>query len=241
MNKIALIGSSDFLNTTLFDILKDSEFKVDRYDPDSPILADPSVLKAYDIIVVDTNLYKEADEGFFTFLLSIKDFLLAGAENSIHRIFPESSSHIGDNMSPEDIIARINSIIYKNSDIKDRPVRKTPRIVTNIDVEYESHGMYHKSKLINLSANGAFISSLNPLPYGSLLKLTFHLNGKETRIEAVGRVIYNIGYNLDNGLITQPGSTDKRIIAMPGMGVFFEEISEAHRQAIKSFIESNLY
>ncbi|GMT49885.1 MAG: hypothetical protein IEMM0008_1424 [bacterium] len=236
---IALVGSTKFFKTTLFDILKESDFEVDRYDVDSINLKDKP-LQGYDVVIISANLSKNVEEEeLFSFLLSSKGFLLADANINKLGSFTDSTSYIDDCMSPEEILSRINTIIYKRTSA--RPARNTPRMTTNVDVEYEFEGQYYKSKILSISKNGAFIRSLNPLPEGSLIKLQISLPLRDKKIGAVGRVLYSIVCDLANGIITQKDSCEKKIIALPGMGISFEEISEVEIEAIMSYIDLNLF
>ncbi|MBI5632730.1 MAG: hypothetical protein HZA15_04565 [Nitrospirae bacterium] len=50
-----------------------------------------------------------------------------------------------------------------------------------------------------------------------------------------------IGYDLDRGIISYPSSADRKIIAMPGMGIFFESISDKDREAIRIFVKGKVF
>lgn len=239
ITNIALVGSTEFFKTTLLDILKESNFEVDQYDVDSINLKDKP-LQGYDVVIISANLFKDVREDeLFSFLLSSKGFLLADDNISNLESFTDSISYIDGNMSPEEILSRVNTVIYKGAGI--RPARNNPRITMNIDVEYEFEGKHHKSKILSLSKNGAFISSLNPLPEGSKIKVQISIPMRDKKIKAVGRVLYSVVCNLANGIITQNGSCEKKVIALPGMGISFEKISNVDMEAIMFHIGLNLF
>jgi|Deesub1362A_J573_1020465.scaffolds.fasta_scaffold00077_56 hypothetical protein len=218
--KIVLIGSTKFLKTTLFELLKESDFDVTLFEGD---LTDAKKLSDYDVIIVDDAFTSGKDEeSFFKLLLSTTGFLIVDSK-----------------MSPEEILSRVNNIVYRKAGTKGLPIRSSPRITVNIDVEYVFQEKHYKSIIQTLSAKGAFITTLNPPPKGSRLKLSFSLPQGKNKIEAVGKVLYSIGYDLNRGIISHPASQDKKIIALPGMAVFFEEISEPDARSIMEFIEQN--
>jgi hypothetical protein len=74
-----------------------------------------------------------------------------------------------------------------------------------------------------------------------VIDASFSLQEGGRTIRTVCRVLYSIGYDLDRGIIKHPSSSGKKIIAMPGMGVVFETISEEDRESIRRFVDENLF
>lgn len=228
--KLALIGRNNFTRTALFGILSESDFEVDVLDTDAVEFSHPDRFADYAVVIVEMELGKGKEEEFFAFLLSLKGFLLVNPECSIADISIGTPRYIDRFTTPEEIITKINDIIFSKSN-----QRHAPRVGVNIDVEYEFQGNRYKSRIQNLSRNGAFIGTLNPPDKNSLIKISFAL--PECKIETEGRVVYRIGYNLEKGIISHPGSTDKKITAMPGMGIVFETMPEQTRIVIQTFLE----
>ena len=90
----------------------------------------------------------------------------------------------------------------------------------------------------DLSDNGAFIMTLAPPPREIKIAARFTLPGAQHGVVATGRAVYNIRYNLDQNIIAHPSSRDKKIIALPGFGCTFDEMTDADRGAIRKFLMS---
>lgn len=231
--KIALLGRSDFFRFTLFNLLRENGFVIEVIElPDLQNVNAPE----YDLLIMSADLAAEGgEEAFFRLLFSAKDFLLVGGETE------PPPSFINYLMSTEEVIARINGIIYaRKAGIEGLPVRSSPRVSVNVDVHYESGGLLHKSTIQTLSARGAFIATLRPLARDCRLGLSFELPGAGM-IEAKARVLYRIEYDLEKGIIAHPGAEGKKIAAIPGMAVFFEEISEKDSASIRAFVEGKTF
>jgi hypothetical protein len=234
LGKIALLGSTPFFEGMLPGILKDSGYEVDFFKAatiDEKII---SRFYNYSLLILSADLVEKlAEEDFFSCVLATRGFLVAESGDRISGSFPGGAEHISHTMSPEEIIFKVNNIVYRSHN-----VRKSHRVTVNIDVEYECQERWYKSKITTISLFGLFISTLNPLQNNARIRLAFFLPPEGRKIEATGRVLYSIGYNLLKGIISHPESSDKKIIAHPGMGVFFENLSEADRETLRVFIET---
>ncbi len=233
---VGLVGSTRFFQTTLVDILKESDFDVDLHETDSINIKDTSIRKKYDLVIISKDLAIGVEEELFDFLLSTKGFLLVDETDELIKPSVEPPFYINNLMGPEEIISRVNNVIYGKAGKGGRSTRRSPRVKVNILVEYRFEGKRYTSKIKNLSVYGAFISSLNPPPKDSLIEMSFKIPNTEERIETTGRILYRIGFNLNRGIISHPISTDKKIIALPGIGISFEKISKKDRETLKSFI-----
>lgn len=234
LGKIALLGSTPFFERMLPGILKDSGYQVDLFEAATIDEKNISRFHNYSLLILSADLVETlAAEDFFSCVLATRGFLIAESGDCISRSFPGGAEHISHTMSPEEIIFKVNNIVYRSNN-----ERKSPRVTVNIDVEYECQGKRYKSKITTISLFGLFISSLNPLQNNARIKLAFFLPREGKKIEATGRVLYSIGYNLLKGIISHPESSDKKIIAHPGMGVFFEDLSEADWKTLQAFIDT---
>jgi hypothetical protein len=228
--------SDDFCRKTLAGILHDAGFEVHELPVSKTTLKDHALLEPYDLIILNNDMVEGVEEEVFSFILAAKGFLLVDAALNRDDFPAASSRYVNPSMSPEEIVSRANSVVFRQKDI-----RKSPRISVNIVVEYVWQQKRFQSDLQNLSMSGAFIASLNPLPRDAVIDASFSLQEGGRTIRTVCRVLYSIGYDLDRGIIKHPSSSGKKIIAMPGMGVVFETISEEDRESIRRFVDENLF
>ncbi len=233
---MGLMIADDYCAKTLAQILAEADFEVDFPKIDVSTVQDASVLDPYDLVILNNDVAQSMEEGVFSLILSARGFLLIDSARNIVDFSTSSSRYINLYMSPEEIVSRVNSVLFQYKNI-----RKSPRISVNFDVEYYCGGSCFQSNVQNLSQNGAFIASLNPPSKSALITAYFSLPGREKTIKAVGRVLYSIGYDLERGIISHPSSVERKIIAMPGMGIFFETISDEDREAIRIFVEEKVF
>jgi len=229
--RIALIGASDQMKNKLVNLLRDNNFHVDLYDtiPINPA-ADRN-LHAYDAVIANSNFAAVMKEdAILNALLTATGFLIY-EEYASPGGGPSFLLHSG--MSPEDIITKINNVVYLNTN-----TRKSIRLRVNFPVEYEYEGKSYQSTIQDVSENGAFILTLVPPSTGTEITVRFTIPGEQISTTAIGRVRYSIICNLDQRIIAHPASHEKKIISLPGVGIRFEQISDKDREAIKNFIES---
>lgn len=236
IGRVGLLIADAFCTATLSQILAEADFDVDSLMIDISDIRDASVIDPYDIVILNTDVARNMEEGVFSLILSARGFLLVDSARNIADFSASSARYINPYMSPEEIVSRVNSVLFQHKNI-----RKSPRINVNFNVEYYSEGIWFQSTMQNLSQNGAFIASLNPPAKHALVTAYFSLPGGKAAIKAVGRVLYSIGYDLELGIISHPSSADRKIIAMPGMGIVFETISEEDREAIRIFVEEKVF
>ena len=229
--RIALVGESEYMRTRLADILRSSGFDVDLRVPADAASVFDRRLHAYDLIIVSTDMTIKLEENkLFESMMDTRAFLILD-ENSVIQ-GREQSFLIHPEMSPEDIMATVNNLIFLSSN-----QRKSPRIKVSLPVEYECEGRLSRSTILDIGENGLFISTLAPPLAGALISIRFALPGRKEDIMARGHVAYSIGYDLDRSIIPHPSSPDRKIIAMPGMGIVIDEMSEEHRTAVRTFIQ----
>jgi len=232
-SRIALLGANTFMKTRLADILRQGDFSVDLYDSNTiPSLLDER-LYTYHMVIASADLAAGWDEdAMINSSMAARGFLVF--EDQEHAWDKEPSFLIHTGMSPEEIIAKVNGVLFLNSNM-----RKTPRVKFNQRVEYGYEGNHCQSTLQDISESGVFISTLAPPPVGTKISLHFSLPGGRD-IAVDGYVVYCIAYNLERNIISHPSSRTKKIIGLPGMGVVFDNISEEDRTAIRAFIKNNL-
>lgn len=229
--RIALFGTSESLKVWLADLLRKSGFEVDHYAPDAvPSLFD-ACLDAYKLVIASTDVAARLEEETaITASLVAQGFLVFDDQVKQWDREPAFLLHAG--MGPEEIIAKINTVLYLNSQL-----RKSRRFRLNQPVEYEHNGHHYHSTLQDISENGAFIITLLPPPAHETIIIRFCLPGGN-EIIATCRVLYSINCDFEHSIITHPASRKKKIVALPGIGVQFEQMPEADRKAIREFIKS---
>jgi len=231
--RIALIGASEQMRKKLVNLLQNNNCTVDLYDPVNMSSLVDYNLHTYDVIIANSSLAAVLKEDtIFNALLTAAGFLIF-EEKSVQG-GPEPPFLIHAGMSQEDIIAKINNIVYLNTN-----TRKSTRMKVNLPVEYEYEGKNYQSTLHDLSERGGFILTLVPPSNGTNIIVRFSLPGEHLMTVAECRVIYSIKCNLDQQIIAHPSSCDQKIISLPGVGIVFEQISGNNREAIKNFIETH--
>jgi uncharacterized protein (TIGR02266 family) len=98
--------------------------------------------------------------------------------------------------------------------------RKSPRVAVNM--EFRSIEQFVREYVSNISSEGAFIVTKNPLPVGTKVSLRFTIfDGGIKELEGEGEVVRTV----------QGGAGMKS-----GMGVVFTELSSCSRDLIKSLV-----
>jgi len=232
--RVALIGANDQMRNKLIDLLQNNNCTIDLYDPINVSSLVEQHLHTHDVIIANSGLAAVLKEDtIFNALLTATGFLIYEEKHVEGGPEPLFLIHAG--MSPEDIIAKINNIVYLNSN-----VRKSMRVKVNLPVSYEYDGQNYQSSFQELSERGGFILTLSPPSNGTKIIVRFSIPGEHFMTVATGRVIYSIKCNLDQQIIAHPSSYDKKIISLPGVGIVFEQISVENQEVIKNFIETHL-
>jgi hypothetical protein len=229
--RLALIGTSEYIRTHLAAILRSAEFDVEVISPAAVPSRNDCRLREYDVIIASANLATCLQEdSLFESLTNVRGYLVVEENQENLANIPSFLMHPG--MSPEDIIARINNVIYLNSSR-----RSSPRIRVNLPVVYEFDGKRFRSTILDLSENGLFIGTLASPPINTRITMQFVLIQGKSQIGAIGRSVYRIGCNFDQSIISSPAAPDKKIVALPGVGIRFDEVSNEDRDAIRGFIQ----
>lgn len=134
--------------------------------------------------------------------------------------------------APEYISFTVNQALFYNKMLK-----RNPRAAVNIPVGLKTGARTMKSFASALSRDGMFIVTLNPLPADSACHVSFSVPGIKKQFETKARVIYNIPINKELNIISSPGDPFKRLVAHPGMAVFFVDLHEDERALIDEYIK----
>ncbi len=97
-----------------------------------------------------------------------------------------------------------------------------------IAADYPGRDVLLKSRITNISNNGVFISTPNPMPRGSELDVTFTLPEQKTPIAATCIVRWSTSTNDDSSSFAQ------------GMGLEFVKIARKDKKAIERYIRDFL-
>lgn len=95
--------------------------------------------------------------------------------------------------------------------------RVSPRVPIALPLSYQTDGAIRAARTQDLSRSGVAIRTMDPLPAGTQIDLTFRLPGTSRDITASGRVAWS----------------DRRV----GMGVQFETLSAEALNALNAFVE----
>ena len=109
---------------------------------------------------------------------------------------------------------------------KPRPgpeARKAPRVAMQAQIDFGSDSNFYSGFSTNISDGGVFIATVNVLPLGTEVDLSFTLpNGRSVRTKGVVRWVREVN--------------DKIPDAFPGIGVQFEALPESAHEAIHGFV-----
>ena len=228
---VALCGTSDYLRTRLADFLREEGLTVDILDPGETGSVFARLLPDYHVVIVDIRQASDLkDDDAFTALLAARGFLLFDADPPAAGTVPQFLIHSGS--SPEEIMAKIHNVLYLHS-----CKRKSIRARTDLPLVFEWAGKTTHSKIQDISENGIFITTLAPPPDGTRISARFKLPSVSREIVVSGWAVYRILFDLDQSIISHP-SADKKIVAMPGFGIMFDQVSNEDRQAIRDFMRT---
>lgn len=96
--------------------------------------------------------------------------------------------------------------------------RSSTRVPASVPVSFQTGSLIAGARTQDFGRGGLAIRTLDPLPLGTVLELTFRLPGSTKDVTAAGRVAWS----------------DRRV----GMGVQFERLSSEAQQLLSAFVES---
>jgi uncharacterized protein (TIGR02266 family) len=95
--------------------------------------------------------------------------------------------------------------------------RAAPRVAVAVPVSFQAGGTIAGARTQDIGRGGVAIRTMDPLPLGTQIELTFRLPGSTKDIAASGRVAWS----------------DRRV----GMGVQFEKLTAEAQQFLNAFVE----
>ncbi|MBI5886093.1 MAG: PilZ domain-containing protein [Deltaproteobacteria bacterium] len=129
------------------------------------------------------------------------------------------ASMISRSLTPEEIILRINNLLYSNASAMDVP---SMRIPVSIPVEFTFDGNKHEGTILNLSDGGAYIYSPLIMGRDAQVGLRFSLPGGRRPMHARGVIKWSPVQSKTGGR---------------GHGVKFTWLSDADANMLKAFVE----
>lgn len=126
---------------------------------------------------------------------------------------------ISRSLTHEDIIMRINNLLYSKSAAEGVPSMRLP---VSIPVEFAFDGGKHDGTILNLSDGGAYIYSPVTMPKDAQVGVRFSLPHSEKPIHARGVIKWSPSQHKTGGR---------------GHGVKFTWLSDADAESLKTFVE----
>jgi uncharacterized protein (TIGR02266 family) len=125
----------------------------------------------------------------------------------------------------DEILFRVNQVFYYGHE----NTRKFPRLLKSLPVDYQAGENNVSSYTSNLSLGGAFIRTINPVPEGEHIDVSFRIPDINLAVEAKARVAWTNEYE-----------TYRKKSSLPGMGVEFVSIDSGVLDSMDSFIQDQL-
>lgn len=230
--QLFLFGTSEPFTKRLREILYDCGF-----DP-VVIKPEPSAVNAMDFYIFEadsreaaSHLFERKDAAAFI----IYSDMQFGAEELAPLKEKGLMGVITKSTTPEDIAFLVSKALFYNKMLK-----RNPRVPVSIPVEIQAGTKVIKTFSSLLSRDGMFIVTLNPLEVNFNITIGFSLPGIEKMFRTEAKVLYNIAINKDLNIIANPRDPFKRLVAHPGMAVFFTDMPQEDRELIDAYIESIL-
>ncbi|MCX7958377.1 MAG: PilZ domain-containing protein [Deltaproteobacteria bacterium] len=101
-------------------------------------------------------------------------------------------------------------------------VRREERKPVRVFINYRTIDQFYSEIGTNLSVGGVFVKSLNPLPVGTEIKISFNIPQFGCYLESVGVVVHN-------------GTAEN-----PGMGIKFKSLSDRAKKLLNDVLEHEL-
>lgn len=232
-HKITICGKTEKFTKRFRDILRDCGYEPDvEGPPSSRQISGPRDLCIFEVEGKD-------DVGQVADVNEAQPFLLY----SEMCFTPEEAASlrekglmgvITDRTTPEDIAFLVNKALFYNKMLK-----RNPRVPVNLPVEVRAGSKVMKTFSSLLSRDGMFVVTLNPIEVNLTCAIEFSLPGLK-KFSSTAKVLYNILINKDLNIISNPRDPFKRLVAHPGMAVFFTDMPQEDRELIDRYIETIL-
>lgn len=125
----------------------------------------------------------------------------------------------------DEILFRVNRVFHRQV----AESRRYPRILLALPVDYSVGGDWMSNYTSTLSAGGCFIRTVDPLPRDQRTEVKFRLPDTDEEIRTRARVVWVNEYDLH-----------RKKIALPGMGLAFEELDAETQRKLDQFIKERL-
>lgn len=139
---------------------------------------------------------------------------------------------ISGHESPEDLAFVLNRALFFS-----RVLRKNLRVPVSVPVDIMAGTRGIATSSTHLSRDGMFVVTINPMPPETICTVKFSLPGIEKGFQSEAKVLYNISINKELNIIADPKDPFKRVVAHPGMAVFFIDMPEEDRRLIEGYIK----
>jgi len=124
------------------------------------------------------------------------------------------TAYISEHASPAQILPALAPHLFPDNFNR----RNSPRAPVAVPISFEAGGVIAGARTQDVGRGGVAIRTMDPLPQGTLIELTFRLPGATADISAAGRVAWS----------------DRRV----GMGVQFERLTLDAQQMLNAFVEN---
>lgn len=163
----------------------------------------------------------------------MKDIIFAQA-NSIKLINRRDSA--------DSILENLNCYIHNILMSKEKLRRKNLRLNISFPVVY-SHGGYHReATATDISREGIYVITLDPLDNNSTSNVVFSLPGFEKQFDFEVKVLYSIRLQENiKGVVNLSNIPVQESVIHPGMALLFQNTPETEQDAISDFIINKLY
>jgi uncharacterized protein (TIGR02266 family) len=131
-------------------------------------------------------------------------------------------SLITKTLSPEQFIHKVNQLLFP-----DKFARGEPRIPISIPVDCNVEGVTFRGNLLNLSATGLFLHTVQELQKGTLVNLKFHLPGYDITIDVNGLIVWSTDLSEEDSFFG-------------GAGIQFLDIFSKEQEILRKFVTKEL-
>jgi two-component system alkaline phosphatase synthesis response regulator PhoP len=125
----------------------------------------------------------------------------------------------------DEILFRVNHVFHRGTS----DARRFPRLLLALPVDYCFGDSWLSNYTSTVSAGGCFIRTVDPLPKDQRTEVKFRLPETDEEIKTGAKVVWVNEYDLH-----------RKKIALPGMGVAFENLDPGVQKKLDAFIKERL-
>ena len=126
-------------------------------------------------------------------------------------------------LKPEQVVHKVNRLLFP-----DKFARGEPRVPISIPVDCSVEGVTWRGNLLNLSATGLFLHTVEELQEGTIVNLNFHLPD-----------YYDITIDV-NGLVVWSTDLSEEDSFFGGAGIQFLDIFSQEKEILRQFVTREL-